>query len=76
MILKKIQYLGLISTIFLKWKSLKLCHYCAIKHGNLQSVYHIIPEYLNHSSLYNKTESREQLSSQTSAKQTQKSVYS
>jgi hypothetical protein len=42
----KIQYSGLISTTFLKWKSLKLCHYCAIKHGNWYSLYHIIPQQI------------------------------
>jgi hypothetical protein len=34
MTLKKIQYSGLISTTFFKWKCLKMCHYCASEHGN------------------------------------------
>ena len=48
MILKKIQYTGLLSTTFLKWKSLKLSLLCT----SAWQLHHIIPEDLNHSSLY------------------------
>ena len=41
---KKIQYLGLVRTTFIKWKSLKLWHYCAFPRGNWYSLYHIIPQ--------------------------------
>jgi hypothetical protein len=42
-VLKKIQYSGLVGT-FIKWRDLKLCHYCAFPHGNWYSLYHIIPQ--------------------------------
>ena len=75
MILKKVHYLGAVRTT-LSNGNVWSFHYCALPHGNWYSLYHIIPKDLNHSSLYTKTDSGEQLSSHTSAKQTHISVYS
>jgi hypothetical protein len=68
--LKKIQYSGLLSTTFLKWKM------CNSTWQLIFTLSHHTTEDLNHSLLYTKTDSGEQISSHTSAKQTHMSVYS